>query len=83
MNDLTDDEALAEVVRRLKDLGVDRLLSRAGARDGDVVAVGPLTFEWYRDATSSGLDQARHRTTRRERLARQGRLDPDGGDGGS
>ena len=36
--DLTDDEALAEIVRRLKALGVDRLLTRAGARDGDVVA---------------------------------------------
>ncbi len=81
MNDLTDDEALAEVVRRLKDLGVDRLLGRAGARDGDEVSVGQLTFEWFRDDASAGLDAAPHRTTRRERLARHGRLDPGTGDG--
>lgn len=74
--DLTDDEALAEVVRRLRDLGVDRLLARAGVRDGDVVTVGELSFEWWRDAVAGGLDRAGyHRVTRRERLARHGRLD--------
>ncbi len=73
--DLTNDEALAEVVRRLKDLGVDRLLNRAGAIDGDVVTVGQLSFSWYRDATAAGLDRGdHHRATRRERLARQGKL---------
>ena len=40
--DLTDDEALAEIVRRLRALGVDRMLTRAGVRDGDVVTIGPL-----------------------------------------
>ncbi len=74
--DLTDDEALAEIVRRLRDLGVDRLLSRAGAKDGDVVNVGPLSFEWWRDDVGAGLDRGdHHRATRRERLARHGRLD--------
>jgi GTP-binding protein len=76
--DLTDDEALAEIVARLKALGVDRLLHRAGVLDGDFVTVGELTFEWWRDEASAGLDRGdHHRTTRRERLARQGRLDPD------
>ena len=76
--DLTDDEALAEVVTRLKALGVDRLLHRAGVVDGDLVTVGELTFEWWRDETSAGLDRGdHHRATRRERLARQGKLDPD------
>ena len=42
--DLTDDEALAEIVRRLRELGVDRLLTRAGVRDGDVVTVGALSL---------------------------------------
>jgi len=66
---------LAEVVRRLKDLGVDRLLNRAGAVDGDQVTVGQLSFEWFRDAAASGLDRGdHHRATRRERLARQGKL---------
>jgi GTP-binding protein len=79
--DLTDDQALAEVVRRLRDLGVDRLLSRAGVRDGDLVNVGSLAFEWWRDAVATGLDRGEHhRATRRERLARHGRLDEDDGE---
>lgn len=74
--DLTDDEALAEIVRRLRALGVDRMLTRAGVRDGDVVNVGPLSFEWWRDEGGAGLDRGdHHRATRRERLARHGRLD--------
>jgi GTP-binding protein len=74
--DLTDDEALAEIVRRLRDLGVDRLLNRAGAKDGDVVNIGELSFEWWRDDVGAGLDRGdHHRATRRERLARHGRLD--------
>jgi GTP-binding protein len=80
--DLTDDEALAEIVRRLRTLGVDRMLTRAGVRDGDIVNIGPLSFEWWRDDVSAGLDRGdHHRATRRERLARHGRLDlgePDG-----
>ena len=76
--DLTDDEALAEIVKRLRAIGVDRLLVRAGVVDGDVVRVGPLSFEWWRDAVGAGLDRgSHHRATRRERLARHGRLDDD------
>ncbi len=74
--DLTDDEALAEIVRRLRALGVDRMLTRAGVRDGDIVTIGPLSFEWWRDEIGAGLDRGdHHRATRRERLARHGRLD--------
>ena len=76
--DLTNDEALDEVVRRLKDLGVDRLLHRAGVHEGDEVTLGSLTFEWWRDQGGAGLDRGeKHRTTRRERLARHGRLDSE------
>jgi GTP-binding protein len=79
--DLTDDEALAEIVRRLRALGVDRMLTRAGVRDGDIVNIGPLSFEWWRDDVSAGLDRGdHHRATRRERLARHGRLDLGGSD---
>ena len=82
--DLTDDEALAEIVRRLRDLGVDRMLTRAGVREGDVVNIGPLSFEWWRDEVSAGLDRGdHHRASRRERLARHGRLDLGDGDGGA
>ncbi len=80
-SDLTDDEALAEVVARLKALGVDRLLSRAGVRDGDAVTVGTVAFEWWKDMAGYGLDRGdHHRATRRERLARSGRLGEDDGD---
>ncbi len=46
LSDLTDDGAQAEAVRRLRRLGVDRALSRAGAREGDDVTVGNMTFTW-------------------------------------
>ncbi len=79
--DLTDDEALAEIVRRLRSLGIDRMLTRAGVRDGDIVNIGPLSFEWWRDEVGAGLDRGdHHRATRRERLARHGRLDLGGSD---
>jgi Obg family GTPase CgtA-like protein len=79
--DLTDDQALAEIVHRLKELGVDRLLTRAGVREGDVVTIGTLSFEWWRDEGGTGLDRGEHhRATRRERLARHGRLDLGDGD---
>ena len=79
--DLTDDQALAEIVHRLKELGVDRLLTRAGVREGDVVTIGTLSFEWWRDDGGTGLDRGEHhRATRRERLARHGRLDLDESD---
>ena len=79
--DLTDDQALAEIIHRLRELGVDRLLARAGVRDGDVVTIATLSFEWWRDDVGTGLDRGEHhRATRRERLARHGRLDGAGGD---
>jgi GTP-binding protein len=46
LSDLTDAGAQAEAVRRLRRLGVDRALARAGVRDGDEVTVGAMTFTW-------------------------------------
>ena len=46
LSDLTDAGAQAEAVRRLRRLGVDRALARAGARDGDEVRVGAMSFTW-------------------------------------
>jgi GTP-binding protein len=46
LSDLTDAGAQAEAVRRLRRLGVDRALARAGARDGDEVRVGDMSFTW-------------------------------------
>jgi GTP-binding protein len=45
-SDLTQSEALDEARRRLDRLGVDRALARAGARNGDLVHIGALTFTY-------------------------------------
>jgi GTP-binding protein len=49
LSDLNDPGALEEALGRLRRLGVDRALERAGAADGDEVEVGELSFTWYRD----------------------------------
>ena len=49
LNDLTTDEAADYVQSRLKRLGVDKALAKAGARDGDTVHIAELSFTWYRD----------------------------------
>ena len=49
LSDLTDPDAMALVQRRLKRLGVDRALRRAGARPGDDVRIGQLSFTYSED----------------------------------
>ena len=49
LNDVTTPEALNWIDDRLKKLGVDRLLSRAGASEGDVVWIGDFSFEYEPD----------------------------------
>ncbi len=49
LSDLTDPDALAVVQGRLRRLGVDRALARAGARTGDPVHIGDLAFEYEPD----------------------------------
>ncbi len=49
LNDVTSDEAADFIQGRLRRLGVDRALARAGAKDGDLVHIGQLSFVWYRD----------------------------------
>jgi GTP-binding protein len=46
MADLTNEEAIAYVQLRLRRMGVERALARAGAREGDVVRVGPVELEY-------------------------------------
>ena len=46
---VTDAGALAYAQGRLRRLGVDRALSRAGARQGDHVRIGRLEFDWEPD----------------------------------
>ena len=49
VTDLTNAEALDYVQDRLRRLGVDRALARAGAREGDIVRIGPMSFEYEAD----------------------------------
>ena len=56
LSDLTDDQALDVVLARLRRLGVDRVLARAGGRDGDEVRIGDLSFTWYRYGPDSSLE---------------------------
>ena len=49
LSDVTGDQAADVVQRRLRRLGVERALRRAGVRDGDLVEVGALSFEYHRD----------------------------------
>ncbi len=49
LNDMTNPEALAYAQYRLRRLGVERELARAGARRGDVVRVGDFEFEYEPD----------------------------------
>jgi GTP-binding protein len=49
VSDLTDPDAVAHVQRRLRRLGVDRALRRAGAKEGDAVRVGDMGFVYEPD----------------------------------
>ncbi|HWE56685.1 MAG TPA: GTPase ObgE [Acidimicrobiales bacterium] len=49
LSDLTIPEALEYAQARLKSLGVDRALARAGVRQGDIVHIGGFSFEYEPD----------------------------------
>ena len=49
LSDLTIPEALEYAQARLRSLGVDRALARAGARSGDLVRIGTFEFEYEPD----------------------------------
>lgn len=49
LNDLTNDDALAYVHGRLDRLGVFKELTKAGAREGDIVRIGELEMEYEPD----------------------------------
>lgn len=49
LSDLTDPDALAHAQNRLESIGVNRALRKAGAREGDVVHIGDLSFEYEED----------------------------------
>ncbi len=49
LSDLTDPQAIDFAWDRLRGLGVDRALRRAGVRDGEEVTIGTFSFEYYAD----------------------------------
>ena len=49
LNDLTNPDALYYLHDRLKSMGVDRALARAGVRDGESVRIGRLEFTYEED----------------------------------
>jgi GTP-binding protein len=67
LNDLTDATALAFAHERLRRVGADRALARAGARDGDEVRVGRLTFEYRSGDGGLGAEGVDPRRTAAER----------------
>jgi GTP-binding protein len=44
--DFTNDEAVGFLADRLNRLGVEEQLAKAGARQGDAVTIGGVTFDW-------------------------------------
>jgi GTP-binding protein len=46
MADMTNSEALAYVQERFRRMGVERALTRAGAREGDLVRIGDIELEF-------------------------------------
>jgi GTP-binding protein len=53
LNDVTTPEALAYIDERLERLGVNRMLTRAGVSDGDVIWIGEFSFEYRSDLGGS------------------------------
>jgi GTP-binding protein len=49
LSDLSDTDAMGYVQGRLRHLGVERALVRAGVRDGDVVRLGSIEFVYRKD----------------------------------
>jgi GTP-binding protein len=49
LNDLTNIEALQYVQVSLERLGVNKALKRAGVKEGDIVRIGELEFEFQED----------------------------------
>ena len=65
LNDVTTDEAADYLQGRLKRLGVDRALAKAGARDGDLVHIGDVSFTWFRDQPEFTGEPSSRRKRRR------------------
>ncbi|HBX77981.1 MAG TPA: GTPase ObgE [Acidimicrobiaceae bacterium] len=70
VNDLTNAEALDYVHERLSALGVDRALARAGARTGDQVRIGTMSFEYEAADEINFADQSTRRSASKRKGSR-------------
>ena len=59
LSDLTDAGALAYAQDRLRSLGVERALARAGAATGDEVRIGDFSFTYHDDAEPAASSDIR------------------------
>ncbi len=50
LNDVSTPDALSYIDYQMKRLGVPKLLSRAGAQDGDVIWIADFSFEYQQEA---------------------------------
>jgi GTP-binding protein len=50
LNDLTNPDALEYVHGKLRSMGVDRALARAGVKEGETVRIGRLEFDYEEDS---------------------------------
>jgi GTPase len=46
MTDMENDEAVGRLQRQLVSMGVERALQRAGAKAGDEVRIGTMSFDY-------------------------------------
>jgi len=59
--DAANREAVAYMHHHFRGLGLDRLLKRAGARDGDDVWIGDVAFEYFDETGETLREEARER----------------------
>jgi len=71
--DFDNDEAVGYLADRLARLGVELKLAALGARAGDAVRIGPVSFDWEPSA-SAGLDLLRTERGTDPRLDRDDRV---------
>jgi len=61
LSDITNADALAYAQARLRSIGVDRALARAGAKTGDVVHIGSFSFDYEPDDVFESAPPRRER----------------------
>jgi GTP-binding protein len=52
--DLDNEEAVGRLQRKLVQMGVERMLERAGAKEGDEVRIGNVAFDFKPEKKANG-----------------------------